>query len=311
MAAAGDLTPRLAILVACHDDGATLRETIDSLRPEARTELVVVDDGSTDPETLEVLEQIERDGVRVFHQENSGPAAAWMAGLRATSASYVMPFSSDDILVPGATTWLADALDGNPGAAVALGDMESFGAASAYIPSAPELCPWHVTYTNARPAYAAFRRDRLLQAGGWQMKDGIEDWDLWMRLAARGETAVHVPRVTFHYRRDRGGRMRSWVPEFEPLYEQLRQRNAELFARRPENRRASPAPRAMKLLLPLIDRLPFVSRLLKVQLCDLVTFVFWSAGPARTSRIVLQGVLFRTRPRRPRAPRSVGPGREP
>ena len=203
------LPKRIAILVACHDDGATLPETIESLSGETGTELVVIDDGSTDPVTLEVLEAIERSGVHVLRQENAGPASAWMTGVHATSAPYLLPFSSDDILVPGATALLADALDASLVAAAAWGDMQSFGSAEAYIPSAPELCPWHVTYVNARPGIAAFRREALVEVGGWQLRRGIEDWDLWMRLAARGFSGVHVPHVIFYYRRDHGGRFLS------------------------------------------------------------------------------------------------------
>jgi glycosyltransferase involved in cell wall biosynthesis len=292
----GDVAPaQVAILVACHNDGLTIGETIDSLRREALTELVVVDDGSTDSRTLDVLSELEEDGIRVLHQENAGPASAWMTGLSATSAPYVMPFSSDDILVAGASRMLADALDANPGAAAAWGDLQSFGAASAYVPSAPELCPWHVTYLSPAPGIAMFRRQLLLEAGGWQLRRGMEDWDLWMRIAARGFAGVHVPRLAFYYRRDAGGRFRGRVQTFEGFYEQLRSRNASLFARRLENRRASPAPRVLKLLLPLIDRLPFTSRLLKVQLCELVTLLFWGAGPRRTARIVLHGIRFRSR----------------
>lgn len=289
------MSARVAILVACHDDGATLRETIESLRGEPQSELVVVDDGSTDRYTHELLDALEGEGVRVIRKENGGPASAWMAGLAATTAAYVMPFSSDDLLVAGATAALADALDASPSAAAAWGDMESFGAAAAYIPTAPELCPWHVTYVNARPGIALFRRERLLAAGGWQLRRGIEDWDLWMRLAAAGDSGIHIPRLIFYYRRDAGGRFRGRVHTFDDFYEQLRERNAELFARRSATRRASPAPPALKVLLPLIDRLPFLSRLFKVQLCELVTLLFWSAGPRRTARIVLQGVAFRRR----------------
>jgi hypothetical protein len=218
-----------------------------------------------------------------------------MAGLHATRAPYVLPFSSDDILVPGAARVLADALDANPDAAVAWGDMASFGLAKAYIPSAPALCPWHVTYLNPIPAIAAFSRDRLSEVGGWQLRKGIEDWDLWMRLAASGMGGVHVPQVIFHYRRDAGGRFRSRVRTFDGFYEQLRERNEELFARRSENRRRSPAPLALKLLLPVLDRVPLASRLLKVQLCDLATQLFWSGGVRRTLPLFAQGILFRTR----------------
>jgi glycosyltransferase involved in cell wall biosynthesis len=289
---------RVAILVACHDDGATIQETIESLRGESRTELVVVDDGSTDRGTADVLATIEREGIRIVRQENSGPSSAWMTGLRVTSAPFVLPFSSDDILVAGATALLANELEAHPQAALAWGDMESFGAAAAYIPSAPALCPWHVTYVNSIPAYAMFRREMLLGAGGWQLEHGIEDWDLWMRLAAQGLGGVHVLAPIFYYRRDAGGRFRGSVQSFDAFFAELRARNADLFSMRSRNRRTSPAPQVLKILLPVVDRLPFISRLVRVQLCDALTLLFWSAGLRRTARVLVQGVLFRIRLRK-------------
>lgn len=290
-----DTVARVGVLVACHDDGATIRETLDSLRGEDGVELVVVDDGSTDQATRDTLAELEGEGLRVLHQENAGPSAAWMRGLSATPAPYVMPFSSDDLIVRGAIARLAEALDAHPEAAAAWGDLESFGAATALVPSAPVLCPWLVTYVNTIPGIALFRRSLLLEVGGWQLRTGIEDWDLWQRLAARGLGGVYVPGASFLYRRDAGGRFRGRVRKFEPFYEELRQRNRELFDARPANRRSSPAPLALKALLPLVDRLPLVSRLVKVQLCDALSLLFWRAGPRGTLRILLQGALFRLR----------------
>jgi glycosyltransferase involved in cell wall biosynthesis len=288
-------SPRVALLVACHDDGSTIRETLDSLRKEPDAEIVIVDDGSTDPVTLKTLAALEDEGLRVLHQENSGPSVAWMRGLEATNARFVMPFSADDLLVPGALAKLADALDATPAAAAAWGDLQSFGAASALVPSAPALSPWLVTYVNTIPGIAMFRRDLLLEAGGWRLGTGIEDWDLWMRLAGGGYPGVHVPGPLFLYRRDAGGRFRGRVKRFEPFYEELRARNHELFEARAENRRTSTLPVILKVLVPLVDRLPFVSRLLKVQLCDALTLLFWRAGFRETVAILTQGVRFRLR----------------
>jgi glycosyltransferase involved in cell wall biosynthesis len=286
---------RVAVLVACHDDGNTIRETIQSLRAEPDVELVVVDDGSTDPATHETLKALAENGIRVLYQENAGPSAAWTHGLSATNARFVMPFSSDDLLARGAITRLADALDANPEAAVAWGDLESFGATSVVVPSMPRLCPWLITYVNSLPGIAMFRRSLLVDAGGWQLRTGIEDWDLWMRLAARGFTGVYVPGVSFLYRRDPGGRFRSRVKRFEPFYEELRERNQALFDARSANRRRSQAPTVLKALIPIVDQLPLVSRLTKVQLCDALSLLFWRAGGRKTVAILSQGVLFRLR----------------
>lgn len=286
---------RVAVLVACFNDGATIQETIDSLRAEAGIEFVIVDDGSSDPQTLSELERLEGDGVRVVRQENAGPSAAWMTGVAATSAAYVMPFSSDDVLLPGGTAVLADALDANPDASFAWGDMETFGLATAYRPSVPALCPWLVTYMHCMPAYSLFRRDALIESGGWQTIAASEDWDLWMRMAAQGRTGVHVPQPVYLYRRGSGGRFRRRGNKYEPFYEELRERNAELFTARARNRSVSPAPRVLKILQPIVDGLPVVPRLKKMQLSEALTLLFWSGGPRRTAQIVLEGVRFRMR----------------
>ena len=61
---------RIAVVLPCFNDGATLRETLDSIDEAEPLELVVVNDGSDDPATLEVLAAIEAGGVKVVHQEN-------------------------------------------------------------------------------------------------------------------------------------------------------------------------------------------------------------------------------------------------
>ena len=71
---------RIAVVVPCFNDGATLRETLASIQEPEEIELVVVDDVSDDPETLRVLAELEAAGTRVLHQENRGLAAARMAG---------------------------------------------------------------------------------------------------------------------------------------------------------------------------------------------------------------------------------------
>src|SRR5215831_4926374 len=115
--------PRAAIVIPCHDDGATIDETVQSALAQEPCELVVVDDGSTDPATLAVLDQLEQESVRIIHQENKGVCAARMAGVGATTAPYVVPLDGDDLLVAGVVTALADALDAAPKAAAAWGDF--------------------------------------------------------------------------------------------------------------------------------------------------------------------------------------------
>ena len=259
MAADPDATERVAVVVPCYNDAATLPETLASLEQQERHELVVVDDGSDQLETVAVLDDLAAGGVQVIRQPNSGPSAARMAGVAATRARYVLPLDADDVLTPGALTVMADALDADPEAAAAWGDTEVFGRMSARARKARVLDPWAITHVNEIPARALIRRDALVEAGGWQLGSGYEDWDLWLAFAERGWRGIHVGRVTSRYRLHGSRRWATDFAQHEDAVARLRDRHPELFARRRANWRRSKAPWRLKLLLPLIASLPLSS----------------------------------------------------
>jgi glycosyltransferase involved in cell wall biosynthesis len=292
-----DSQPRVAVIIPCFNEGEALLEAARSVVADgAADERVVVDDGSTNPQTETILRDLGQRGFRVIRQENGGPSAALMTGVAGTSARFVFRLDADDLLEAGAIDALADALDADPLAAAAWGDLQTFGLTSFRVPSNPVLDPWHVTFTNQLPSCSLFRRSALLDVGGWQFRGGIDDWDLWMSLAEKGHSGVYVPRVVYRYRRERVGLFADAMIRYEIDYDELRtQRHRDLFAARASNRRRSRAPAVLKALLPAVDRLPLVSRLQKVWVSQLLTNLFWNGGLRVTFRIVAQGIAIRLR----------------
>jgi glycosyltransferase involved in cell wall biosynthesis len=247
----------IAVVIPCHDDGATLEEAVASARAQdVPVEVIVVDDGSTDPATLAVLDRLEADGVRVLHQANQGPAPARMNGLRATQARYALPLDADDRLLPGALRLLRDVLDASPDAAAAWGSVYHFGGIDFVQRSLPSLDPWHLSYQNHLPLSALYRRETVLALGGWQLDGGYEDWDLWMALAEAGYAGIGVPALTGEYRVQPGRRLSDSSRRHAERLARLRERHPRLFAERRRLRRTSPAPRLLKAALPLIEWLP-------------------------------------------------------
>ena len=290
---------RVAVIIPCYDDGATLGEAIASITADARdVELVVVDDGSTDPATVSVIADLEAGGLRVLRQSNHGPSVATMAGLAVTTAPLVMRFDADDVIEPGAFAALVDALDREPNAVVAWGDVMTFGLTTFRIRTAPALDPWLLTYVNGIPgAGCLFRRTALDEIGGWKLRDGFEDWDVWMSLAESGRSGVHVPRVTFRYRRDEGGRQMKSVDHTATHYDALRRRHSALFASRRANRARSGTPAALKAAVAVIEALPLAPRLAKIQLCELASQLFWNGGVRSTLPMLRQAVAIRAQRR--------------
>ncbi|MBV8257542.1 MAG: glycosyltransferase family 2 protein [Actinobacteria bacterium] len=252
--------PRVAVIVPCYDEGDLVREAVASVQEDEPVEIVVVHDGSTHARTLEVLDELEREGTRVIRQENAGLSAARMRGVAETTAPYVYPLDGDDLVEPGSLAVLADALDRDPQAGAAWGDVRVFGHVELVQRSGPALDPWRISYLNDVTTGALIRREALVGVGGWQLRGGYEDWDVGQALALAGWRGVYVPgTITRHYRKHGERMLRGSVQMHEQLVAAMRTRNAGLYAARRENRRRSGAPLHLKLLFPLIDTLPFVS----------------------------------------------------
>jgi glycosyltransferase involved in cell wall biosynthesis len=243
---------RVAVVVPCFNDGATVGETVDSVREDEPVDIVVVDDGSTDPATIELLDRLGAMGrIQLVRQPNAGVAAALRAGFAAARARYVFVLASDDLADAGALAQLADALDRHPEHDFAYGHSHHFGDVE-FVRRAAPWNPWILLHSNLWEATCLFRREPVNAAGGFPSDSGYEDWDLFLALAERGSSGLLVDRLVFHYRIHGGGRINPGIrSRFREHYETLRTNHAALFAREPELRQAYPLPAWSRMLYRL------------------------------------------------------------
>jgi glycosyltransferase involved in cell wall biosynthesis len=254
---------RVAVIVPCFNDGALVAEAVGSVEEREPVELVVVDDGSSDAATGEVLERLAADGVRVVHHEtNNGLSAARTTGLRSTEAPYVFPLDADDLAVPGVLATMADRLDAHPEAVVCFGDHEVFGTSTFRREVPATIDPYRIAFRNELTATALYRRTMLEAVNAWEAvvagstgrDDFFEDWHLWMSLAERRAVGVHVGRDVVVYRRRLHGDRLTAAGEARrrDQYRKLKQRHPRLFASLRRHRRCSELPTAIKLVYPLV-----------------------------------------------------------
>jgi glycosyltransferase involved in cell wall biosynthesis len=255
------MSARVALLIPCHDDGPMLLEALASIEEDEPVEIVVVDDASSDPATLECLDHVRDEGIRVIrNDQNVGAPAARTQALHATTAPYVFPLDADDQLVPGTLARMADLLDAAPEAAVCYGDYAEFGSPPEAVRKiSKRLDPFRIAYANPFGA-PLLRRTAVEAVGGW-VPDGVdphtfgyEDWHLWMTLAERGAQGIHAGPGVITYRRriQPGRRMSSDRRHHRLVYNELRRLHPELFAHVREHRRNSDLSSLHKLLYPIV-----------------------------------------------------------
>ena len=83
--------------------------------------------GRTDPETIEILDRIRHQRVRVIRQFNQGLAQSRNNGAAAANGEYLMFLDADDRLERHAVGLLLYALQHNPAAAYAYSYQRFFG----------------------------------------------------------------------------------------------------------------------------------------------------------------------------------------
>jgi glycosyltransferase involved in cell wall biosynthesis len=226
--------PRLSVIIPCHDDGEYLIDAVASVRRNApEAELIIVDDGSTQTRTLEVLAALRDAGHRVIEQPHSGLSAARNTGIAASAGDYFLPLDADNRLLPGFAAEAVALLDADSAAGVVYGDRREFGARSEDV-TVPEFDLPRMLSGNYIDACAVVRREVWSEADGYDVAmDTWEDWDFWLGAAARGWRFVRIPRPTFEYRirpdsmHHRFLRRTDYLPALRRVYEKYPQLVAE------------------------------------------------------------------------------------
>ena len=200
--ARSSVSPELSIVIPTFNDAPLLVEALASVEQcqPCDCEVLVLDDGSSDPESLRVLERLESVGYKVLRQPNAGLSAARNALIRHARGRLILPVDSDNRLLPGYIEQSRQALAADPGLGIVYGDRQLFGASSELI-RVPEFDLARMIDQSFIDACAMFRREVWEDVGGYDERlRGFEDWELWLNAAQRGWRFAHLPEARFEYR---------------------------------------------------------------------------------------------------------------
>jgi len=209
----------VGVIVPVHGFAPYLAEALDCVLAQepSPVAVVVVDDAS--PEPLALHPDHAPHCTLLRRERCGGPAAARASGLQALGAriELIALCDADDAWTSGKLAAQLDAFERFAHAALCFGRALVVGAdgratgerwrkPDGGLHAGPTLAAQLYESNPIPTSSVVLRRSALEAAGGFESPVRLaEDWDLWLRLAGRGEAFVCAPDAIVRYRRHPSG----------------------------------------------------------------------------------------------------------
>lgn len=213
------MNPQLAVLLPFYNAAATLAETLDSILAQTFKDfvLIAVDDGSTDDSCKIVREYVKKDNrIKLLQIDHQGVVSAMNHALNSCDTSICARMDADDIMMPERLAMQFEYLQANL-------DIDLVGCCVHLFPEAiiqdgfNEYIRWqnscitpqqiadniYVELPIANPSIC-FRRDVVVDIGGYRDGDFPEDYELLLRLHQNAHRMAKLPEVLLHWRDSEG-----------------------------------------------------------------------------------------------------------
>jgi len=224
--------PAITVVIPVFNDSRFLDDALASVYEQSfdSWEIVIVDDGSSNPETIEYLNRLKQPRVKLITQSNKGLPAARNAGIRIARGEFIIPLDSDDELAPLFMERTFEEMRKNERAAFAHCYARLHHDIDAVWITRP-FNPYWQLLGNGVVGCVLLRKEALQQAGGYDetMTGGNEDWELWIRLFRAGWSQIQIPEVLFKYRKHGISMSVDTESRFEEGRRMVRDRHRSLY----------------------------------------------------------------------------------
>ncbi|MFM9057613.1 MAG: glycosyltransferase [Planctomycetaceae bacterium] len=202
--------PLMSVIVPVYGTPAgLLQRMIDSVRQQAygNWELCLVDDASPQPHVRPILERAAAGDPRirvVFRDSNGNISAATNTGIEMARGEFIAFLDHDDELTADALLAVVRALNDAPDTDVVYTDQDKIDLAGRR--SEPFHKPaWSPAYFESVMYVGhllVVRASLLRETGGCDSTfDGVQDFELMLRLGEVTRKIVHLPRILYHWRK--------------------------------------------------------------------------------------------------------------
>lgn len=195
--------PQVSVVIPCYNAGEYIDEAIHSIFAQSYSdyEIIIVDDGSTEPYTQDKLKSYSHPKLQVIRQENKKLPAARNTGIRVAKGEYILPLDADDYFEPTFLEKAVSVLQTYTQVGVVTCHYKKFGEISQKITTLSGDIT-QALYANVAHGNSLFRKVCWQEVGKYDehMRLGAEDWEFWIRIVAAGWKIHCIREYLFHYR---------------------------------------------------------------------------------------------------------------
>ncbi len=209
------LAPAISILLPFRNAASTIEECLHSIQGQTcgNYELIAVNDNSSDA-SVAILQTYARDNpkIELRHNPSSGLVSALNYGLEHCSSQLIARMDADDRMSPHRLQLQYDFMQQNP-------DITALGSFARLFPEEiiqagfREYMRWQNSCITPRDIAdeiyiesplvhpsVMFRRDPVIQLGGYRVGQFPEDYDLWLRIHHAGLQMAKLPEELLDWR---------------------------------------------------------------------------------------------------------------
>lgn len=194
---------KVSIIMPCYNDGRYIQKSIQSVINQTiqSWELIIIDDGSDDSETLLYLNKLEHPKIKIYFEEHGGPSHARNKGIKYASGKYILPLDADDIIAPSYLEKAISVLDQDSSIGIVYCEAEFFDKKQERW-NLPNFTIERMLLHNIIFVTSLFRKSDWEAIGGFDehLEYGLEDYDFWLSILERKTTVYRIPEILFYYR---------------------------------------------------------------------------------------------------------------
>lgn len=198
------IAPLVSIVIPYFNGGEFVRETVVSAISQSykNIEIIIVDDGSTEEDSIRIFDQLEHPILRKIRTKNQGLSMARNTGISLASGDFILPLDCDDLISNTYVQCAIEKFECNANLGIVYSHASFFGAVNKYW-ELPEYDKVNFLTSNCIFCSALFRRSDWKEVGGYKsdMIYGMEDYDFWLSLVGKGREVLRLPEVHFFYRK--------------------------------------------------------------------------------------------------------------